>query len=104
MITIVTYFRSQVVKFIFAGRNSGQNAEGKRDDACLLRSPDEPVMCNCPDLILRLWGNGRGCKIASPTSVGPQTARSRHVISMDRTSRAHLTGADTFADVMLGCC
>jgi len=24
MITIVTYFRSQVVKFIFGGRNSGQ--------------------------------------------------------------------------------
>jgi len=26
MITIVTYFRSQVVKFIFGGRNSGQYA------------------------------------------------------------------------------
>jgi hypothetical protein len=30
MITIVTYFRSQVVKFIFGGRNSGQNPEEER--------------------------------------------------------------------------
>jgi len=29
MITIVTHFRAQVVKFIFGGRNSGQNAGGK---------------------------------------------------------------------------
>jgi len=27
MITIVIYFRSQVVIFIFGGRNSGQNAK-----------------------------------------------------------------------------
>ena len=33
MITIVTYFRSQVVKFIFGGRNSGQrrNEEGTNE-------------------------------------------------------------------------
>jgi len=33
MITIVTYFRSQVMKFIFAGRNSGQgrNEEGTNE-------------------------------------------------------------------------
>jgi len=34
MITILTYFRSQVVKFIFGGRNSGQwqpKAAGSRD-------------------------------------------------------------------------
>jgi hypothetical protein len=32
MITIVTYFRSEVVKFIFGGRNSGQrrNEEGTK--------------------------------------------------------------------------
>jgi len=33
MITIVTYFRSEVVNFIFGGRNSGQNAERKKDGA-----------------------------------------------------------------------
>jgi hypothetical protein len=37
MITIVTYFRSQVVKFIFGGRNSGQNAEEKRGDAHFMK-------------------------------------------------------------------
>jgi hypothetical protein len=33
MITIVTYFGSQVMKFIFAGRNSGQgrNEEGTNE-------------------------------------------------------------------------
>ncbi len=39
MITIVTYFRSQAVKFIFGGRNSGQwqpKAAGNRDVAGLL--------------------------------------------------------------------
>ena len=39
MITIVTYFRSQVVEFIFGGRNSGQyqpKAAGNRDVAGLL--------------------------------------------------------------------
>jgi hypothetical protein len=30
---MVTDFRSQVVKFIFSGRNYGQNTEGKRDEA-----------------------------------------------------------------------
>jgi len=32
MITIVTYFRSEVVKFIFGGRNSGQrrSEEGRK--------------------------------------------------------------------------
>ena len=33
MITIVTHFRSEVMKFVFGGRNSGQNAERKKDDA-----------------------------------------------------------------------
>ena len=38
MITIVTYFGEQVVKFIFGGRNSGQGqpkAVGNRDGAGL---------------------------------------------------------------------
>jgi hypothetical protein len=30
MITIVAHFGTQVVKFIFGGRNSGQNAAGKK--------------------------------------------------------------------------
>jgi hypothetical protein len=45
MITIVTYFPSQVVIFIFRGRNSGQNAAGKRDDAYFSRSPDGGGAC-----------------------------------------------------------
>jgi hypothetical protein len=31
MITMVTYFRSKVVKFIFGGRNSGQNEQKERE-------------------------------------------------------------------------
>jgi len=31
MIIILTYFRSQVVKFIFGGRNSGQQAKTGRN-------------------------------------------------------------------------
>jgi hypothetical protein len=32
MTTIVAHFRAQVVSFIFGGRNTGQNAEGKRKE------------------------------------------------------------------------
>jgi len=41
MITMVTDFRSQVVKFIFGGRNSGQNAEQNRDDARFMKAHSE---------------------------------------------------------------
>ncbi len=55
MITIVIYFRSQVVIFIFGGRNSGQNAKKERR-RLFLKVADEPVVCNCHGLILRAVG------------------------------------------------
>jgi len=38
MIIIVTHFRSEVVKFILGGRNSGRNAKRKKDDAYFWRN------------------------------------------------------------------
>jgi len=41
MITILTYFRSQVVKFIFGGRNSGQTRNEEGSNTLLLRDTNE---------------------------------------------------------------
>jgi hypothetical protein len=46
MITMVTYFRSKVVKFICGGRNSGQNAEQNGDDAHSRRRRANGLRCN----------------------------------------------------------
>ena len=49
MITIVTYFRSQVVEFIFGGRNSGQRRNEEGTDEFPLSDANEWQRQSKPD-------------------------------------------------------